>query len=1069
MRKSFISYRQERGLEVRAFCEKLKNKFGRDNMFLDVDRKVPGEKWWPITERELRDSDAVFVMIDDEWLVDKQGHRRLDDKDNWVRREIEIALTEQIPIFPVLIEDATMPKADDLPESLRDLAEFQGIRLRNEEFTHDVDKILAEVEKRAELQRQAEIALEDVRDYWDQGNWQQTHKRLVERSAGSGEQRGGRLLPRGFSRRLDILQRLTRAAEAFGQRRFDAARDLLAKVPLAEAPRNVGWSLKLAAIGATAAAASAAGQIDALTAAEQEYANVKHEVSVQGLEIVPGLDEVGNFFSDEKLNIRYREAVESYQRGRYLQARTRLSQLKGYQYSANMLAACDLWIDFFPALGKRDWNQAKSLLTALSRVGDPAMVRRWRRWYNVLPRCIDALEELGDGPALIDRDVPCEGGECPYAVLGLAPSADGQTIKKFSFELQAKAGGMPTRERNAWDFLRLPDRRLLADFGIYSVADCKRAKQLTNPLLNVNPDAAADHALSASPDNSSRSLVLRIGERLDEDAALFFRLMKMHEAALDALERTARTAPQNPGLLHHIGLVAASRIYAETEGSDLSAFWNRVIYGFGATFADDRFWHQWWAGRQDIYRVTRDQVSQARDKIQRYWLDEARLAGEARHDYALLLQQEINGAYAVRAGGGIPLEGGARTVVGPKGAAVLGLHAQIADWVRGFDADSLSKEGWQKRVRLYFSDLGTVATLADLGRHREVLASIVALKDAVQGDFAERNPGFAHLPNPEICLRRMLSEFEEQAHYNVGIDWINEAPPRVPEATAAWQAALALADQRGERDEMSLQLQKVAVARAGRLRSDEKTVEKFERLNNAVDFLEAVRDAGLGGEVIADALVQALLDRAVCMFNEHIDFAAARNSARRAWTMAPSTPRALTTLYSATIRLAGDMRAAGRLKLMRTLLDEADDLYHDGVEKFPGYPVLEEWKKIRDEEFGDAYAIDKPEEAWKNLEEVLNNNALDEASNSYAEALNRESSKDYSGAIAILKQLLQHNPDDQHIKAKLAIDYQQWVAHLTEQKAPQEELKRIALQALDSCPDSDLLGELRQFASGGKA
>ena len=73
----------------------------------------------------------------------------------------------------------------------------------------------------------------------------------------------------------------------------------------------------------------------------------------------------------------------------------------------------------------------------------------------------EALDELARAPVPIDADVPWEGGDNSYAVLGVAPSASSQVIQQLSFDLQAKPGGMQTRERNAWDTLRVSDRRLL--------------------------------------------------------------------------------------------------------------------------------------------------------------------------------------------------------------------------------------------------------------------------------------------------------------------------------------------------------------------------------------------------------------------------------------------------------------------------------------------------------------------------------------------------------------------------------------------------------------------------------
>lgn len=50
------------------------------------------------------------------------GRRRLDDPDDFVRREIEPTLRQGKPVIPLLLESARMPGPQDLPPSMRDLA-----------------------------------------------------------------------------------------------------------------------------------------------------------------------------------------------------------------------------------------------------------------------------------------------------------------------------------------------------------------------------------------------------------------------------------------------------------------------------------------------------------------------------------------------------------------------------------------------------------------------------------------------------------------------------------------------------------------------------------------------------------------------------------------------------------------------------------------------------------------------------------------------------------------------------------------------------------------------------------
>jgi hypothetical protein len=45
----------------------------------------------------------------------------LDDPNDFVRIEIAAALQRNIPVIPILLEGATIPKAAELPEDLKEL------------------------------------------------------------------------------------------------------------------------------------------------------------------------------------------------------------------------------------------------------------------------------------------------------------------------------------------------------------------------------------------------------------------------------------------------------------------------------------------------------------------------------------------------------------------------------------------------------------------------------------------------------------------------------------------------------------------------------------------------------------------------------------------------------------------------------------------------------------------------------------------------------------------------------------------------------------------------------------
>ena len=93
--------------------------------------------------------DVVLAVMGDRWLTadDPDRKRRLDDPKDFVRIELEAALERKIPVIPVLVREAQMPKEKELPAALAALAYRNGIAVRTDpDFHHDMDRLIAGVE-----------------------------------------------------------------------------------------------------------------------------------------------------------------------------------------------------------------------------------------------------------------------------------------------------------------------------------------------------------------------------------------------------------------------------------------------------------------------------------------------------------------------------------------------------------------------------------------------------------------------------------------------------------------------------------------------------------------------------------------------------------------------------------------------------------------------------------------------------------------------------------------------------------------------------------------------------------
>jgi hypothetical protein len=136
----FISYRREDTKDVAGWlAERLVQRFGKSHVFLDVDSIAPGLDFAEAIDRALGSCQVLLALIGHQWLTmtDENGRRRLDDPDDKVRLEIEAALERHVRLISVLVDEATMPRAPDLPASLAELASRQALRIRAESFDRD--------------------------------------------------------------------------------------------------------------------------------------------------------------------------------------------------------------------------------------------------------------------------------------------------------------------------------------------------------------------------------------------------------------------------------------------------------------------------------------------------------------------------------------------------------------------------------------------------------------------------------------------------------------------------------------------------------------------------------------------------------------------------------------------------------------------------------------------------------------------------------------------------------------------------------------------------------------------
>jgi TIR domain len=149
LRTIFISYRRSdtEGEAGRLFDD-LAGRFSERAVFMDVDAIEPGRDFRKAIQESIHSCSVLLAIIGQQWLesTDEYGHRRLDDEGDYLRLEIASALQRDIPVIPVLVRGARLPRADQLPADLQDLAYRNAVELTHARWKSDL-QVLAQALK----------------------------------------------------------------------------------------------------------------------------------------------------------------------------------------------------------------------------------------------------------------------------------------------------------------------------------------------------------------------------------------------------------------------------------------------------------------------------------------------------------------------------------------------------------------------------------------------------------------------------------------------------------------------------------------------------------------------------------------------------------------------------------------------------------------------------------------------------------------------------------------------------------------------------------------------------------
>ena len=146
---AFISYRRDDSeSEAGRLADTIGDQFGGGSVFFDTLDVPLGDPWPKRLLGELDRAAVVVAVIGPDWILarDEWGKRRIDDPDDWVRREIELSLVGGKVLVPLLVRHARPIPEHALPPEIGDLSSRQAYPIRNGQWRQDVQYVLSQLE-----------------------------------------------------------------------------------------------------------------------------------------------------------------------------------------------------------------------------------------------------------------------------------------------------------------------------------------------------------------------------------------------------------------------------------------------------------------------------------------------------------------------------------------------------------------------------------------------------------------------------------------------------------------------------------------------------------------------------------------------------------------------------------------------------------------------------------------------------------------------------------------------------------------------------------------------------------
>jgi hypothetical protein len=139
-RKVFISYRRDDAAGfAHAIHDRLVENLPKDQVFMDVVGIDPGVDFVEKLKSTVNQCSVMLALIGKRWLGENgEGKTRIHEPHDWIHTEVSAAIERGVRVIPVMLDGASMPAAESLPEDLRPLTRMNAVDVRGSRLDADV-------------------------------------------------------------------------------------------------------------------------------------------------------------------------------------------------------------------------------------------------------------------------------------------------------------------------------------------------------------------------------------------------------------------------------------------------------------------------------------------------------------------------------------------------------------------------------------------------------------------------------------------------------------------------------------------------------------------------------------------------------------------------------------------------------------------------------------------------------------------------------------------------------------------------------------------------------------------